>query len=103
MDEIFKNLQCPLFVSVSQSNENTNRWIKKEMGYSMILTGGQWSKDEQLSHINVLQLKAVKLKFLTFNKEKYLKAFNFQIDNNTSLLYPMKMEGTDTLQQIRCN
>ena len=85
MEEIFKNLQCPLLDSVSQSNENTNRWIKKEMGYSMILTRGQWSKDEQLLHINVLQLKAVKLKFLTFSKERYLKAFNYQIDN--TILY----------------
>ena len=39
-----------------------------------ISTGGQWSKEEQLLHINVLELKAVKLTLLTFNKQKSLKA-----------------------------
>ena len=58
-----------------------------------ISTGGQWSKEEKLLHINVLELKAVKLALLTFNKRKTLKAVHFQIDNTTALLYLVKMGG----------
>ena len=42
-------------------------------------------------HINVLELKNVKLALLTFNKQKSLKVFHFQIDNATALLYLVKM------------
>ena len=55
---------------------------------------GKRSKEEQLLHINVLELKAVKLALLTFNKQKSLKAVHFQIDNTTALLYLVKMGGT---------
>ena len=55
--------------------------------------GGQWSKEKQLLHINVLELKAVKLALLTLNKEKSLKAVRFEIDNTTALLYLVKMGG----------
>ena len=59
-----------------------------------ISTGWQWSREEQLLHINKLELKAVKLVLLTFNKQKSLKAVHFQIDNTTVLLYLVKMGGT---------
>ena len=42
-------------------------------------------------HINVLELKTVKLALLTFTEQKSLKAFHFQIDNATALLYLVKM------------
>ena len=45
-------------------------------------------------HINVLELKTVKLALLTFTEQKSLKAFHFQIDNATALLYLVKMVGT---------
>ena len=44
-------------------------------------------------HINVLELKSVKLAPLTFNKQKSLKAIHFEIDNTTALLYLVKMGG----------
>ena len=56
--------------------------------------GRQKSKEEQLLHINVLELKAVKLALLTVKKQKSLKAVYFEIDNTTSLLYLVKMRGT---------
>ena len=59
-----------------------------------ISTGGQWSKEKQLLHINILELKAVKVPLLTFNKQKSLIAVHFQIDNTTALLYLVKMGGT---------
>ena len=62
-----------------------------------ISTGRQWLKEEQLLHINVLELKAVKLALLTFNKQKSLKAVHFQIDNTTALLYLVKMGGNREL------
>ena len=59
-----------------------------------ISTGGQWSKEEQLLHIIVLELKIVKLSLLTFNKQKSLKAVHIQVDNTTALLYLVKIGGT---------
>ena len=56
--------------------------------------GGQWSMEEHLLHINVLELKAIKLALLIFSEQKSLKAVHFQIDNTTALLYLVKMEGT---------
>ena len=40
-----------------------------------VISTGEWSKEEQLLHINVSELKAVKLALFTFNKQKSLKAF----------------------------
>ena len=45
-------------------------------------------------HIHVLELKAVKLALLTFNKRKSLNTGHFEIDNTTALLYVVKMGGT---------
>ena len=58
-----------------------------------ILTGGQWSKEEQLLHINLLELKAVKLALLSFSKQESLKAVHIQVDNTTALLYLKKKGG----------
>ena len=52
---------------------------------------GKRSKEEQLLHINVLELKAVKLALLTFNKQKSLEVVHFQMDNSTALLHLVKM------------
>ena len=52
---------------------------------------GEIEKEEQLLHINALELKAVKLEYLTSSKQKSLKVVHFQIDNTTALLYFVKM------------
>ena len=44
-------------------------------------------------HINLTELKAIKLALLIFNKQKPLKPVHFQIDNTTALLYLVKMRG----------
>ena len=61
-----------------------------------ISTGGQWSKEEQFLHINVLELKPVKLALLAFRKQKSVKPVHFQIANTTALLCLVKMgeQGT---------
>ena len=98
MDKKFKNLQWSLLDSVSQSSAVTDRCIQKGMGCSMSrnINRGQWPKEEQLLHINVLELKAVKLTLLTFNKQKSLKAVHFQIENTTALLYLVKWGEQET-------
>ena len=44
-------------------------------------------------HIHVLELKAVKLALLTFNKQKSLNTVHFEIDNTTAPLYVVKLGG----------
>ena len=71
-----------------QTDASRKRWGAVCQGIS---TGGKWSKEEQLLHINVLELKAVKLALLTFNKQKSLEVVHFQMDNSTALLHLVKM------------
>ena len=59
-DTKIKNLQWSLLDSVSQSSADTYRCIQ-------VSTGWQWSKNEQLLHTTLLELKAVKSALLTFN------------------------------------
>ena len=53
------------------------------------------SKEEELLHINVLELEAVKLALLAFNKQKSLKVVYFQIGNTTALLVLVKMRNRE--------
>ena len=76
-----------------QTDASRKGWGAVCQGISSGGGGGQWSKEKQLLHINVLELKAVKLALLTLNKEKSLKAVRFEIDNTTALLYLVKMGG----------
>ena len=46
---------------------------------------------EQQLHINVLEMKAVKLALLAYHKHFQMKAIHFQIDNTTTLSYFAKM------------
>ena len=49
---------------------------------------------EQQLHINVLEMKAVKLALLAYHKHFQMKAIHFQIDNTTILSYVVKMGRT---------
>ena len=42
---------------------------------------GLWSNEEQLLHINVLELLAIKLALLTFSESESIKSIHFQTDN----------------------
>ena len=59
-----------------------------------IPTGGEWNLQEQQPHINVLEMKAVKLALLAYHKHFQMKAIHFQTDNTTALSYLVKMGGT---------
>ena len=71
-----------------KTDASRKRWGAVCQGKS---TGGQWPKEEQLLHINLTELKAIKLALLIFNKQKPLKPVHFQIDSTTALLYLVKM------------
>ena len=95
VDKKIRNLQCLLLDSASHSSAETDRFIQKGMGWSMSRDinrrgGGRWLNEEQLLHIKSLELKAVKLALLAFNKQKTLTAVHFQIDNTNALLYLVK-------------
>ena len=59
-----------------------------------IPAGGGWNLQEQQLHINVLEMKAVKLALLAYHKHFKMKAIHFQIDNTTALSYLVIMGGT---------
>ena len=75
---------------------DSNRCLKERMGAVCqgVRTGGKWSKEEQLLHINILELLAVKLALLTFTKASQIRSIHFQIDNETAISYLLKMGGT---------
>ena len=52
-------------------------------------------------HINLFELKTVKLAILTFKKQKSLKAVHFQIDNTTVQPYLAKMRGTGNQMSLK--
>ena len=53
--------------------------------YQEVSTGGQWSLQESKLHINVLEVLAIKLAFLTFPKMLDLKSIHFQVENMSAL------------------
>ena len=61
--------------------------------YQGILTGGQWSKEEQLLRINVLEMKAVRLALLTFNKKKIFESSSFSNRQHHCATLPCENEG----------
>ena len=64
-------------------------------------TGGPWSIIERQQHINVLELKAVKIAILTFHKRKPVNSIHLQIDNMAALSYLLKMGGTHSMELIQ--
>ena len=53
--------------------------------YQEVSIGGQWSLQESKLHINVLEVLAIKLAFLTFSKMLDLKSIHFQVENMSAL------------------
>ena len=63
-------------------------------------TRGTCSVQEWSSHINILELLAVKPALLVFTKERHVKSVHFQIAK-TDLRYVLKMGGTKNQKLIR--
>ena len=96
VDKKLKNLQWSLLDSVSQSSANTDRCIQKELGCSKsrdINRGAMVKEGTVVTHRHI-RTESSRISTLTFNKQKYLKEFHFQIGNTTALLYLVKMGGT---------
>ena len=75
-------------VSIHQ-NSNTITCFQKGLGvYSQkVSTGGQGTLHDSNLHINVLELLAIKLDFLTFSKMFNLKSVHFQVDNMSAFSF----------------
>ena len=69
---------------------------KKGWGASWqgITTGGPWSKEEQNSHINILELKTDKEALLSFTKCKNVQRVHIKMDNVVAPTYLLKMGVT---------
>ena len=57
-------------------------------------TGGPWTREESMLHINILELKAVYLALRTFTTMEKPSHIHFQIDNTCAIAYLLKMGGT---------
>ena len=58
---------------------------------------GKSSVQEMRSHINVLELSAIKVAILTFTKKSTFKSLDSQVDNLMALTYLPKMRGLKIL------
>ena len=63
-------------------------------------TGGRWTTEESLLHINVLELKAVQFAVKSFFKDTSNVHVRIRSDNTTTVSYINKMGG---IQSERCN
>jgi len=77
--------------STSKSDASKTGWGAACQNRS---TGGLWSKEESLEHINFLELKAAKLAILTFVRLLSVTSIHLQMDNTVALAYIAKMGGT---------
>ena len=59
-----------------------------------ISPGGEWSQEQRLLHINMLELIAVEYAIKTFTRDKQVTSIHLQNDNTCALAYIVNMEGT---------
>jgi hypothetical protein len=64
-------------------------------------TGGQWTKEESLLHINVQEMLAATLAVKTFTKWSPTDSILLQIDSQVALSYIVKQGGTKNLEMVR--
>ena len=55
---------------------------------------GPWSKEEQKSYINILEIKAVKLALLSLTECKNVQRVHIQMNNIVALTYLLRMGRT---------
>ena len=60
----------------------------------IIPSGGIWSTDDALKHINVLELEANYIGVVTYCKDKHYKHARIMTDNSTAISYINNMGGT---------
>ena len=87
--------------STATTADNRHRCVSPRLGCILQRSqnGGQWSALEKTFHINVLELKAVKLAILSFHRIfPNTLSVHIRIDNITALTYLKKMGGTKSAQ-----
>ena len=61
---------------------------------------GPWSIIERKCHINVLELRAVKLAIMIFTVNKKIQSIHMRMDNMAALKYLVKMGGTYSKEMV---
>lgn len=93
---------CPLVLPpplcTLQTDASTQGWGIVRSGR---MWGGRWSPVEQALHINVLELRAVRLACLKFASEFRARHVHFQVDNVTAVAYINKQGGTHSVLMMR--
>ena len=69
-------------------------FMVRESFCQRIPKGGKGKSEEKEIHVNILELKVVKLALMSFHKQIKMKAVHFQINKTTALMYLLKMGGT---------
>ena len=90
LDPKSSDFQWVLTNSSSKNFDNKDRCIQEKLGSSLSRNSNRRGMAQQL-HINVLEMKVVKLALLAYHKQFQMKAIHFQIDNTTALSYLVKM------------
>ena len=68
--------------------------MKDEEHHARVFQRGPWSKEEQKDHINMLELKTVKMGLLSFTKFRKAQRVHLHKDNQVTLTYLLKMGST---------
>ena len=84
-------IQTPVQVLI-QSDASLTGWGAVCEGVS---TGGSWNSQEQLLHINCLELLAAELAMKTFLKSRQGISVLLQLDNSTAVAYIYQQSGGD--------
>ena len=90
LDPKSSDFQWVLTDSSSKIFDNKDRCIQEKLRSSLSGNSNRTGMAQQL-HINVLEMKVVKLALLAYHKQFQMKAIHFQIDNTTALSYLVKM------------
>ena len=102
MDSEFAPVQWKEFNSTLSRYGDINRCLNDRMGGTLSgdMHWGQWSSQERDLHINILELKLVKLAILTFTKLKKPSSIYLKMDNIVALSYVAKMGGGHKEQSL---
>ena len=87
-------LPAHLQIRYLQQQQIAALWRTESYSSLGVRTGGYWSREERVLHINVLEMIAIKLAFLSLHKMMNFRSVHLQVDNITALSYLLKMGGT---------
>ena len=95
---MLSSLLPPVPAMTIQSDASNTGWGACQ---GEVRTGGMWSKEESLNHINYLELLAAFLALQCFAKQKCNITIQLKMDNLSAVTYINRMDGTHS--QALCN